>query len=171
MGYSSKAIKRMGFDDVQPIQRSKMGNVPTWYNGVLYPCKLEARFACMLDIWQEGGVIDRWAYEEQSLIFEHTDKTGKRKDVQYIPDFWVYGMEGEDWVFETKGPVSAYDILKWECFTDNRPEKLCIVFASKLYPGKGKGISTFKFDKMERMVERVWQNANKEFKKYRNMPG
>ena len=88
-----------------------MGNVPTEYNRQHYKSKLEARTACMLDIWLEYGIITEWLYEPEVMTFEDTDKTGKRRDVDYVPDFKVRFSEGGQiqW-WECKGMVSAFDI-------------------------------------------------------------
>lgn len=184
MGYSSKELKRMGFDDIEPIKRTKMGNKPTWYGDTLYRSKLESRFACMLDYWVEYKILGSWEYEPESLIMEHTDSHGKRRDIEYIYDFYLTGYEGDNWVVEIKGPLQQYDLLKWELFTQNYEEKFMAVFASTLMPQnnytvmgmkkdparrkrwtKGK-VSRTKYNKMLRICDRLWENVNAEFKRY-----
>jgi len=168
MNITSKELKRMGFDDIAPIRRSKMGNTPTVYDGVQYKSKLEARFACMLDHWVHFGVISEWQYEPESMIFPWKDKHGKAKDIEYIPDFRVvHTAPAEVWYYETKGQIQQYDLTKWELFKEHRTESLCIVFAAKLKIGQGRrgNISTWKHGKMKRVVDRIWENVNQEFKK------
>ena len=71
----------------------------------------------------------------------------------------------DEW-WECKGMVSAYDLLKWELFKKNKPDEFfAVLFAAKLRVGKRTGISVFKFNKMHRVVDRVWQNVGQEFKK------
>ena len=167
MRISSKDIKRMGFNE-PAFKQTKFGNKPVVYNGILYKSHLEGRFACMLDHWLHFKVITEWQYEPKPMIFPWTDKHGKAKDIEYIPDFRVVHADPEEvWYYETKGPLQQYDITKWKLFKRDRTEPLCIVFANKPAIGKGRrgGISTNKWGQIERTVDRVWINANQEFKK------
>ncbi len=165
-------MERIGFEKDKKFRRSKMGNEPTVYNGIRFKSKLEARTAIMLDYWIKFGTIVDWQYEPQTFTFEHTDKTGKRKDVQYVPDFKVTfekGLTGQivQW-WECKGFITTYDLLKWELFKENNPDSyFAVIFAGKLYPGRGRkgDISVFNYNKLGRIVDRVWENINQEFKK------
>jgi hypothetical protein len=121
----------------------------------------------MLDYWLEFGVITGWEYEPESMIFETVGRKNKRRDIEYIPDFRVDGLDGDEtWWFECKGHMQNYDLQKWKAFKDVRTEPLCIVFAGKC------SAAVNKVGRMKRLVDRVWEHVNKEFKKsqYRNMP-
>ncbi len=167
-------VEMMGFEK-QKFRRSKFRNVPTEYNGTRFKSKLEARTAMMLDFWIKLGVIWVWDYEPIPFTFEHTDKTGKRKDITYVPDFAVHYMDDNidderiEW-WECKGMVSAYDLLKWELFKRDNPDfYLAVIFAGKLRIGKRGGLSVFKYNKINRIVDRVWDDINSEFKKYKGI--
>ena len=146
----------------------RFNNQYTEYNGRTYRSKLEARFAQYLDFLQKCGVVSSWDYEPKQCIFQYEDVHGKRSDREYWPDFLVNYKNGTRAWFETKGYVQNKDIQKWKLFRRDFPdETLVIVFAKKLNPGRGSkwNISANKYDRVKRIVSRIWENAEKDFKK------
>lgn len=187
MGFDAKKLKRMGFDiDDGKVKLSKLGNTPCWYNGIKYRSTLEARIACMFDYWIEYGTLEAVEYEPETLRFEHTDNRGKRRDIDYIYDFFLTGYEGKNWIVEVKGMIREYDLTKWRLYTENYEEPLMIMFQGNLMPKrphlkmgqrrdpmgrpkfieKGK-VSRTTYNRMQRIATRVWENVGQELNKYR----
>ena len=65
----------MTYSTCEPL---RLDSIPTWYNGVLFRSRLEARWAIFFDLC---GF--RWDYEPQGFEID---------GVQYLPDFRLYNV-------------------------------------------------------------------------------
>ncbi|HOK67723.1 MAG TPA: DUF1064 domain-containing protein [Anaerohalosphaeraceae bacterium] len=143
---------------------SKYGNIYTPYNGKTYRSKLEAQFAALLDTYLKLGVIREWHYEPTLHRFENTDSRGKRKDVDYLPDFLVIEPDGSRTWYECKGFITGRDVLKFDLFKSKiKDDKLVLVLANRLRPTKN--ISVHRLNKLRRILDRIWDNVGKEFRR------
>lgn len=172
MGFSHEQVKQwakeagcsehiekqmMGFEDDKRICK-KFGNVHTCYDGRTYPCRLEARFAHLLDVWLQMGVIESWDYEPEKWFLENP-KSQKRPLIEYVPDFRVVFPDKTVW-YECKGYTQGLDVKKWELACDQKDIELIVVYAAR------HTMSVHKRRRAERWVT-IWENVNKEFHKYK----
>lgn len=84
-------------------------SIPTWYNGVLYRSRTEARYAVMFDQLQ--------------IKFEYETQGFEVKGIKYLPDFLAFPALGMLWV-EIKGSweQDPRGIARWRNFSPWRPQ-------------------------------------------------
>lgn len=89
--------------------------IPTFYNGVSFRSRLEARWAIIFD---KLGI--KWHYETEGYDI----RIGDGITIRYLPDFVLYGGSERcpDQLFvEVKGNMRADDALKINAFSNHYP--------------------------------------------------
>lgn len=133
MGYSRKAIERMGFEIDKSFTR-KFGNKPeTCYIGEK-ECKFrsqgEKRLAWYLEALKMSGHIKDWAFEQTTFY----TAAGERF---YLVDFDVRNNDDSFEYYEFKGMFKQEDATKLKLLFESKPEvQLTMVFENKRQAAK-----------------------------------
>ena len=94
--------------------REEKKSLTTWYKGILFRSRLEARVVFILD---ELGI--NWIYEPEGFELSN--------ELKYLPDFFISFKDGTRQVLEAKGYLDDYDKAKIECFEKDFGVKVLMV--------------------------------------------
>jgi len=88
---------------------TRIAAIPTFYNGVLYRSRIEARYAVF---WDRLGI--KHEYEPQGFV---------TAGIPYLPDFAVYPALGTLWIeIKPNWQADPDGVARWRKFADRRPQ-------------------------------------------------
>lgn len=85
----------------------KYGAKRTEYNGAIYDSKAEAEFAASLDLQKRIGLLRDWIRQPVFVLHANEIAIGN-----YVADFLVTELTGEQTVFDVKGVET--ELFKWK---------------------------------------------------------
>ena len=104
--------------------QSKFHNRKTFYKGVIYDSKKEAKRAYELDLLRRAGFISNYERQRRFILQDGFKIRGKSiRAITYVADFYYYDNNKKTWVVEdTKGFRTDVYKLKKKLFLYKYPD-------------------------------------------------